>query len=351
MGRMSQAINLKVTEPTKATKVVVVGGGTGTHTMLRGLKQYHTEVELTAIVTMADSGGSTGRLRDEFGCLPVGDARMALVALAADIEDHEQLVRELFLYRFAKGNGLSGHNFGNLLLTALTDILGNEVAAIEAASRILRVRGQVLPVTTDNVHLRATYDDGLEAVGESLIDEPPEERWSHRIHDLGVTPSAVLNPLAAAALAEADVIIFGPGDLYTSILANCVVDGFAEAVQATAASTVFVGNLMTKAGQTTGMSTHDHLQELERYLGRSVDHVVQNSDALPEGLIKKYQAEYEFPVVALDASQVAATVHTEPLLSHEEVVSTSGDVVRRSLIRHDPVKLATVIRTLWSASS
>lgn len=336
---------------TDKVRVVVVGGGTGTHTMLRGLKQYHTEVELSAIVTMADSGGSTGRLRDEFGYLPVGDARMALVALAADVEDHEQLVRELFLYRFAKGNGLSGHNFGNLLLTALTDLLGSEVQAIESASRILRVRGQVLPVTTDNVHLHATYDDGVVAVGESHIDEPPEERWTHRITDLAVTPAASLNPHAATAIAAADVIVFGPGDLYTSILANCVVDGFAEAIQSTTATTVFVSNLMTKAGQTTGMSTADHLAALEQYLGRPIDHLVQNTDALPEALLEKYATEYEFPVTPMQESTAATTVHAEPLLSQEEVVTTSGDTVRRSLIRHNPEKLAAVIRRLWCESS
>lgn len=348
MGRMYHSN--EATEGEK-TRVVVVGGGTGTHTMLRGLKRYHTEVELSAIVTMADSGGSTGRLRDEFGCLPVGDARMALVALAADVDDHEQLVRELFLYRFEKGNGLSGHNFGNLLLTALTDLLGSEVKAIETASRILRVRGQVLPVTTDNVHLQATYDDGEVAVGEAQIDEPDQERWPHHITDLAVTPTAALNPHAATALAEADLIVFGPGDLYTSILANCVVEGFAAAVQATSARTVFVSNLMTKAGQTTGMSAADHVAELERYLGVTIDHVVQNTDPLPEALLEKYAAEYEFPVSPAVSLASATTLHAQPLLSHEEVVTTAGDTVRRSLIRHDPAKLAAVIRSLWVPSS
>ena len=146
--------------------VVVIGGGTGTHTVLQGLKRYQKQLNVSARVTMADSGGSTGRLRDEFGFLPVGDVRMALAALASDVDEHEELVRELFMYRFAKGDGLSGHNFGNLLLVALTDILGSEEAAIKAAARVLRVQGTVVPVTTGTVDLVATYDDGVVVRGE-----------------------------------------------------------------------------------------------------------------------------------------------------------------------------------------
>jgi uncharacterized cofD-like protein len=329
-------------------QVVVVGGGTGTHTVLRGLKKYHDTLSLTAIVTMADSGGSTGRLRDEFGYLPVGDARMALAALAADVDDHEQLVRELFLYRFAKGGGLSGHNFGNLLLTALTDLLGSEVAAIEAASRILRVRGAVHPVTTDDVHLLATYDDGEIATGESQIDEPDTSRWPHRITSLCVTPTADINAKAADALRTADLIVFGPGDLYTSILANCVVNGFAETVQDATARTVFVSNLMTKAGQTTGMNTTDHVEAIAQVLGRSIDHVLQNNDPLPEHLLAKYASEHEFPVTYDGTLTDPTTVHQCGLLSHEQVETAAGDVVRRSLIRHDPDRLAEALHNLLS---
>jgi uncharacterized cofD-like protein len=152
-------------------KIVVVGGGTGTHTVLTGLKKFKSLLDITAVVTMADSGGSSGRLRDEFGQLPVGDARMALVALASGVDSQSDLLRELFLYRFNKGEGLAGHNFGNLLLTALTDILGDAGLAIETASRILRVSGQVLPVTLDNVHLRAEYETGEVIIGEHHFDE------------------------------------------------------------------------------------------------------------------------------------------------------------------------------------
>ena len=327
-------------------RVVTVGGGTGTHTILKGLKRYHERADLRAIVTMADSGGSTGRLRDEFGHLPVGDVRMALAALAADVESHDELVRELFLYRFAKGEGLSGHNFGNLLLTALTDILGSEVAAIESASRILRVRGTVLPVTTDNVHLQAEYDDGVVLVGEHDIDEPTEERTNNRITHLSVTPHACINPAAATALAEADLIVFGPGDLYTSILANCVVDGFAEALRASEATTVFVANLMTKAGQTTGMTLSDHVRELEAYIKRSVDCVLVNNAQLPEELLKRYAAAYEYPVVADVECLVEQEVIAADLLVREQVVLQSGDTLKRSLIRHDSDRLAAAVMEL-----
>ena len=152
-------------------RVVVVGGGTGTHTVLRGLRAYADRLDITAIVSMADSGGSTGRLRDEFGFLPIGDVRNALSALASEGDAQDDLLRQLFMYRFDKGEGLSGHNFGNLFLTALTDILGSEEAAIKAASHILKVSGRVVPVTTSDVQLVATYEDGTVVVGENDIDE------------------------------------------------------------------------------------------------------------------------------------------------------------------------------------
>ena len=318
-------------------RVVVVGGGTGSYTALRGLKRYHQEIDLTAVVTMADSGGSTGRLRDEFGQLPVGDVRMALSALSADIDHHGELVRELFLYRFAKGTGLSGHNFGNLLLTALTDMLGSEVEAIEAAAQILRVRGRVLPVTADHTHLVATYDDSVEIAGEAAIDAPASERWPHQITSVRLEPRAYLHPAAKAAIAKADVILFGPGDLYTSILATVAATGFAEAVQVSRARTYFVCNLMTKAGQTTGMKASDHVRALRDAIGCSVDTVVLNTTDLPTELLARYEKELEYPV--LDDLSADSVIRAD-LLATERVQSQRGDIVRRSLIRHDPFKLA-----------
>ena len=325
------------------TKVVVVGGGTGTHTLLKGLKRFHDIVDLTAIVTMSDSGGSTGRLRDEFGYLPVGDVRMALSALSADVDMHDELLRELFLYRFDKGEGLSGHNFGNLLLTALTDLLQDEVAAIEAAAKILRVRGKVLPVTTDDVHLKAKYDDGREQVGEHVIDEPDDSYYSNKIIDISLTPEASLHAKAKIALLEADVVVFGPGDLFTSILPNCAVSGFKQALGKSTAKVFFISNLMTKAGQTTGMDMKNHVDVLIRYIGQEPDAVFVNSATLPQDLLNKYALEYEFPVIYNMNSDEVKGVVLGDYLAQEVVKKRSGDTLKRSLIRHDSHKIAVAI--------
>ena len=325
------------------TKVVIVGGGTGTHTILKGLKRFHDIVDLTAIVTMSDSGGSTGRLRDEFGYLPVGDVRMALSALSADVDMHDELLRELFLYRFDKGEGLTGHNFGNLLLTALTDLLKDEVAAIEAAAKILRVRGKVLPVTTDDVHLKAKYDDGREQIGEHFIDEPDDSYLGNKIIDISLTPEARLHPKAKTALLEADVVVFGPGDLFTSILPNCAVVGFKEVLGESDAKVFFISNLMTKAGQTTGMSMKNHVDVLTRYTGREPDAVFLNSAPLPEDLLKKYALEQEFPVTYNINNETVNGVVIGDYLTQEVVKKRSGDTLKRSLIRHDSHKIAVAI--------
>jgi uncharacterized cofD-like protein len=327
-------------------KIVVVGGGTGTYTILRGLRHYTDTLELTAIVTMADSGGSTGRLRDEFGQLPVGDVRMALAALATDVDSHAELVRELFLYRFDKGEGLSGHTFGNLLLTALSDIMGSHAAAIETTGKLLGTCGRVIPVTTDNVHLKAEYDDGVVVVGEHAIDVPEVTRAHRRIVSLSVTPAATITPAAATALKEADLIVFGPGDLYTSILAACVTDGFMEAVAASTATCVYVANLMSRLGQTTGMHVTDYVTELQRYLGRAPHHVLCNSTPFDTELLVRYEAEGNHQVAVETNNTNETTFHYLDLLASEAIVRVSGDTVPRSLIRHDSEKLAAAVVAL-----
>lgn len=323
-------------------KIVVVGGGTGTHTVLKGLKKYKSELDITAVVTMADSGGSSGRLRDEFGQLPVGDARMALVALATDDDSQGDLLRELFLYRFAKGEGLSGHNFGNLLLTALTDILGDSGLAIESASQILRVSGKVLPVTLDNVHLRTEYQNGEVVVGEHHFDNVSKHLKNQRVVDLSLVPKAKINPSVRISLEEADVIVFGPGDLYPSIFANCVVNGFREALKKSSAKIVYVSNLMSRHGQSVGMKLSDYIDEFHTYTGFYPNHVLFNTTQYPEDLLSKYIEEGNHPVEN-DCADTSFGVYGADLVATEAVKNISGDTVKRSLIRHDSDKLAKEI--------
>ncbi len=323
------------------TKVVIVGGGTGTHTALRGLKRYADRLDIAAIVTMADSGGSSGRLRDEFGQLPAGDVRNALTALAADGDEHDLLLRELFEYRFARGSGLSGHNFGNLFLTALTDILGSESAAIVAASRILRVSGRVVPVTLDQTDLVAEYSDGTLLGSEHAID-------THvcgpgvRITSLRLSKHATLNPEAETTLSEADLIVIGPGDLYTSVLANCVVPGFAEALASASARVVYVANLMAKAGHTTGLHAAEHLAEVERYAKRTPDVMIVNSSPLSPALLLRYAEEGAHPIENNCVDGVCR-IYSAPLVSERIYDPVSGDELKRSLVRHDADALAKAI--------
>jgi len=329
--------------------IVVIGGGTGTYTVLSGLKKYPPDfLDLTAIVTVADSGGSTGRLRDEFGYLTVGDFRQALVALADDSEG-SAILRNLFLHRFSKGTGLSGHNFGNLFLVAMTDIAGSEEAAIALAAKVLRVRGKVLPVSKEKLTLVARYEDGAVVRGEAHIDEPAEgHNGALRIGELSVEPTtAETTREVKDTLAQADCIVVGPGDLYTSTLAALVVPGVREALQASPARIVQIVNLMTKYGQTHGLSARAHVEEVARYIGRSPDAVLVNKTPLPGDVLSRYEAQQGFPVGDdLDGAQGAYTVMRGDFLAQEEIKKASGDVLKRSLIRHDSDKLAHAIAAL-----
>lgn len=325
-------------------KIVVIGGGTGTYTVLSGLKKYPPDViDLTAIVTVADSGGSTGRLRDEFGYLPVGDFRMALVALADDSET-SAILRNLFLHRFSKGKGLIGHNFGNLFLVAMTDIAGSEEGAIELVSKVLRVRGKVLPISREKLTLVAKYDSGKIVRGEARIDEPEETHdGRERITTLYVEPDVRIANHAREAIQNADVIILGPGDLYTSTLATLVVPGTKEVVCSSRARIFYVTNLMTKYGQTHNFTTRDHIEEIERYAGKKIDSIFINNIELPEDILGKYKLQQEFQVFDNLKEKEHCRIIRNDFLASEEVSHTSGDTLKRSLIRHDSIKLAREI--------
>ncbi len=324
--------------------VVVIGGGTGIYPVLQGLKEYQ-DIDITAVISAADSGGSTGRLRDEFGQLPMGDMRQALTALASEVDGHEQLLRELFLYRFNKGEGLDGHNFGNLLLVALCEITGSEIEAVRAAAQVLRVRGQVLPVTEDQVHIVAEYDDGVLVKGEHDIDEPQDGYYEKQVVNFYAEPAGTIAPDVQEAIVAADLVLLGPGDLYASLLANCVVGGVAEAIQETEAPLVFAVNLMTRPGQTHGMTAADHVQAVEKYVGKMPDCVIVNTSEVPESLLTRYAELGQYPVVD-DTDRLDCKVIKADLLSDEEVVKKKGDVLVRSLVRGDAAKTAAVIKSL-----
>ncbi len=270
---------------------------------------------------------------------------MALAALATDDNAQEELLRELFLYRFSKGEGLSGHNFGNLFLVALTDILGSEEKAIRAAGGVLGVQGRVIPATREKVNLVAAYENGRVLTSEHAIDEPSSEEEA-RIIDLTVSPAVPANPKAIEVILDADLIVAGPGDLYTSVLANCVVPDMARAIQSSAASLVYVCNLMTKYGQTSGFGVAEHVAEIERYCKRRPDHVLINTSPFPEDLLELYREDKEYPVKMNCQLDDCGNTITGDFLARERIVTAAGDVLKRSLIRHDSHKLASVLMNL-----
>ncbi len=258
----------------RGPRIVAIGGGHGLSTLLRGLKQ-HTG-NLTAIVTVADDGGSSGRLRREMGVLPPGDIRMCLVALA----EAEPLMTELFQYRFDKGEGLEGHSFGNLFLVAMQAITGDVEHALRESSRVLAVRGQILPSTLADIQLGAEYADGETVFGESRL--PERGKPIRRIFLNPKDPPAY--PEAIKAILEADMIVIGPGSLYTSILPNLLVEDIARAVRAANAIKVYVCNVATQRGETDNYVVQDHVQTIERHAGPNLfQYVVVNNNAEVEG--------------------------------------------------------------------
>lgn len=326
----------------KKIKVTVIGGGTGTVAVLTGLKKYE-DLDLSVIVSVTDEGGSNKVVRDEFGLLPLSDLRKSIIALA---EAGNGIFRKLFTYRFEKGEGLKTHTLGNLIMMALSDITGSEEGAIEAASRIFKVKGKVIPVTLDNVRLVADYDNGETITGEHLIDEP-EEISEKKIVNFYLNNKAKVNPSAEKALLEADYIIAGPGDLYTSTLANIIVDGVPQAIQKSKAKFIFINNLMTKQGQTHWMKSSDLVNEITKYSGRKPDFVLINTGKIPEDILKRYQSKNEHPLEDDLQEENDYQVIRDDIISNDEVEPEKGDVLVRSLIRHDAKELSGVLYSIF----
>lgn len=311
----------------RGPKLVAIGGGTGLATLLRGLKGYTDN--LTAIVTVADDGGSSGRLRQELGMLPPGDIRNCLTALAGE----ERLLTDLFGFRFPGDRGLGGHAFGNLFLAALIGVTGDPLRAIQAACRVLAVRGTVVPATPEMMTLYARFEDGTVVEGESNITA-----WRRRVTDMWCAPaSPAAVPAALKAIEEADAIIIGPGSLYTSLVPHLLVPELREALRKAQAPLLYVCNVMTQPGETDGFTASDHVRVLLRYGGEGlVQHVLVN-EAPPARLRAAYEAQSQFPV-ELDWEALRA-IGVEPLRG---AFLEEGEVVR-----HHPGLLAAAIMTWW----
>jgi uncharacterized cofD-like protein len=321
-------------------KIVCLGGGTGTSVALSGLKKY--SCDLSAIVSMADDGGANKIIRDEFGLLPTSDIRQCFVALAENDSTSEQSLRKLFTYRFHKGHGFGGMTFGNLFMVALTDIFGSQIEAIKKTSEILKIKGKILPITLTDSKLAAVYENGEKVVGEHLIDEPKHD-GSLKITELSLEPPSEAYPEAVKAILESDVVVIGPGDLYTSLISGLVVKGISEALMATQAKVAYVLNLMTKYGQTSGFTARNHIEILEKYLGKGcLDYILVNSGPIPQEALKKYEEAKE-ALIYDDLKDDYFKIIRSDLLSNKEIKEIPGDSLKRSFIRHDSDKLAKVI--------
>ncbi len=316
-------------------KVTVLGGGTGTFVVLSGLKKY--DLDLAAIVTMMDSGGSTGRLRDQLGVLPPGDLRQCLVALS----EASELWRKLFLYRFEKGD-FEGHNFGNIFLSALEKVSTNYDEVMDTVSYVLKTKGSVIPVTYEKTHLCAKYESGVVIKGETHIDENNSEKT--RIIEAFLEPQVNPNKKAVNRLETTEYLVVGPGDLYTSIIPVLVVDDLKSKIKNSKAKIIYIMNLVTKTGQTTNYKASDHVSDLTKYLGRSPDVVLINDGEILPEVLEWYTSHGEHQVIDdLNGKNFSGTIIREDIVDRKQVNKSSADKLTRSILRHDSDKLAAAI--------
>jgi uncharacterized cofD-like protein len=326
----------------KNKKFVLIGGGTGSSVLLSGLKKLTPNI--TAIVSTSDDGGSNFKIRKDFGIIPPSDLRQCLLALA----NVKGPLLELFNYRFSKGD-FSGHTTGNIIFAALSEIYSSPEVALEELSKLLNITGEVLPVTLKPTILSAVLENGKKIVGEHLIDEPSFINGSlgkpSKIKELTLTPNVPVNPKVLAAIKTANVIIFGPGDLFTSTIPNLLVKGVKEEVNKSKAKKVLVTNLMTKHGQTDGFAASDFVKVLEQYLNGKIDYVLTNNKKPSKNILKKYTQE-KAKFVEADVSELArlkVESIIQNFISNEVVGLKKGDVLKRSMIRHESNKLAKII--------
>lgn len=319
--------------------IVTIGGGTGSYTVLSGLKNL-SDVSLSAIVSMADDGGSTGVLMDELGILPPGDVRQCLVALS----EHSELVRELMNYRFSEGT-LKGHSFGNILLAALEKVTGNFIKGVEIASEILKVKGVVIPVTDNKAKLSMMLKNGVLIQGEHNITHSD-------IQDIGIKNifyegNVKLNKNAERALLEADYIILGPGNYYSSVIPNLIVNGFKEALVECKGKIIFPVNLTNKHGHTKDWKVSDYVKDIENYLGKPIDIILVNNEAPSKEQIEVYKIQEGDGVLVQDDMHDKRVIR-EHLLSHLLPKLSSTDIIAntRSFIRHDSEKFAKCIEKI-----
>ncbi len=317
----------------RGPKIVVIGGGTGLSTLLRGLKTYSANI--TAIVTVADDGGSSGRLRREIGVLPPGDIRNCLAALA----DEEKLLTELFQYRFRAGDGLIGHSFGNLFLTALSEITGDLERAVAASSKVLAIRGQVLPATLSDVRLWAELADGRYIEGESKITDA-----GGTIVKMGCIPAnPPALPAAIKAIKEADYIIMGPGSLYTSVVPNLLVPEIADTIAASCSPRIYVCNIMTQPGETQGYTVSDHIKAIDKACGRPIFNAVLVHKKCPSArTLIRYAGQNSHPVF-LDREEVTK-------LGRRIVLANVMHEDETGFVRHNPERLAAVLLRWYGGS-
>ncbi len=308
----------------KGPKIVVIGGGTGLSVLLHGLKELSSNI--TAIVTVADDGGSSGRLREQFDILPPGDIRNCLVALA----DAEPLMRDLFQFRFGNESELKGHSFGNLFITALTKVTGDFEKAIKESSKVLAIRGRVIPSTFDKVQLVAEYQNGKKTKGETKIVEQhfPIRRVS--LDPVNCKPSKE----SFEAIDEADVIVLGPGSLYTSVIPNLLVSGISERIAISKAPKVYVCNVMTQSGETDNYTAFDHLNTIITHTRPDIiNYCIVNTGVVPPEVLKKYEEENSYPVL-IDSDRIVEKRYS---VIEEDIVNVSD------YVRHNSKKISKII--------